>query len=345
MGKKLSSIPTVERLLNLAMFLISEKQPLTLRQIIDSVEGYSSGSKDFDANRRMFFRDKKDLQQLGLEIRVVKMDDPLSGHSTEGYIINEEDFYLPRINFTPAEADALAALAGRFTGPRPGHPFPELDWAVMKLTGGERKHPGDGAVLVQMNGLSHRPPQALLDDLRRAVSGRRRISITYRSLESGRASKRSVDPFGLAVRRGLWYLYGYCHLRREKRMFRVDRIDLLEKPRAGDGPDFELPEGFTLERELRSRAPWEFGADAAKEAVLRFHKDTYWLIKNAWGDIDSVRFDDRDCAMAVRSVNDTALIHWLLEFSDRVEIVSPPALRKKISDTLKGIISDAEPGV
>lgn len=39
---------------------------------------------------------------------------------------------------------------------------------------------------------------------------------------------RQVDPYGLLFRQGRWYMSGYCHLRKELRTFRLDRIQQIE---------------------------------------------------------------------------------------------------------------------
>src|SRR5438445_614814 len=83
-----------------------------------------------------------------------------------------------------------------------------------------------------------------------AVARRKRIHIRYESppnLEGkpGKRSERDVDPWGLAFRGRAWRLVGWCHEKREQRVFLVDRIGSVEinaqKPHT---PDFEPAEGL-----------------------------------------------------------------------------------------------------
>lgn len=56
-----------------------------------------------------------------------------------------------------------------------------------------------------------------------AVQGNRRVWIRY--LSSGTTeTERLVDPYGLVHVIGRWYVPGYCHLRQDTRLFRLDRI-------------------------------------------------------------------------------------------------------------------------
>ena len=52
--------------------------------------------------------------------------------------------------------------------------------------------------------------------------------------------ERRVDPYGLLFRRQHWYLSGYCHLRQDLRIFRLDRIQQLTLL----GQNFTRPENF-----------------------------------------------------------------------------------------------------
>lgn len=63
---------------------------------------------------------------------------------------------------------------------------------------------------------------ALLE-LSAAAQGQRRVRLDYRAAD-GVSSRRDFDTYGLAFRGGRWYAVGHCHLRRDLRSFRLDRI-------------------------------------------------------------------------------------------------------------------------
>ena len=69
------------------------------------------------------------------------------------------------------------------------------------------------------------PPPAgeVVTALSEATRASRRVRLVYAG-GGGRTTRRDVDPYGLVYRRGAWYATGYCHLRRERRLFRLDRI-------------------------------------------------------------------------------------------------------------------------
>lgn len=341
-GSATVKIPTAERLINLSAFLLDSKRPKTLREILDEVTGYEK-EKDYESNRRMFIRDKKALAELDIPIRLVRTEDPRTGCETEAYTIDPKDFYLPAISFTNEEAEALAGLGHRFSGAGSGSLLKELEWALAKIASASgTPAPGasaDNVLLCLERGGAGADPVALAT-IRDAIGERRSLDVRYHPPASGKSSKRRVDPYGLFLRRGLWYLYGWCRLRKGMRTFRVDRMEIAGPPK-GEGPDFELPENFSISEQIAGRAPWEYGDGEEAAAVVRLHADAFWQARNAWGDLASVSFDEKQLTMTVKSVNDGGLIGWALGLGDRAEIVSPPAIRKKMARALKGIMSNA----
>ena len=89
--------------------------------------------------------------------------------------------------------------------------------------------------------LNERRRDEWLEPLQRSVIDHRRIDLGYTTLRSGR-SNRIVDPLGLVVKQGHWYLLADTD--QGHRSFRVDRIEEVRPT----GDRFEPPRDFDLER-------------------------------------------------------------------------------------------------
>lgn len=100
------------------------------------------------------------------------------------------------------------------------------------------------ATLDLSEGASARDNAALMA-LTAAAQQRRRVHIDYRAA-GGETTAREFDAYGLVYRDGCWYAAGFCHLRRDLRSFRVDR---MQDVRLLDAT-FERPEGFDAARHL-----------------------------------------------------------------------------------------------
>lgn len=74
-----------------------------------------------------------------------------------------------------------------------------------------------------------------------AAQQHRRVHLSYMSWD-GEKTEREFDPYGIVFNEGYWYTAGYCHLRRDLRTFRLDRIAALE-PRENS---FEPPQNFDV---------------------------------------------------------------------------------------------------
>lgn len=89
------------------------------------------------------------------------------------------------------------------------------------------------------------PPARVQNDsvtmLCAAAQRRQQVLMRYQSWK-GEDSERKFDPYGLVFNEGYWYTAGYCHLRRDVRTFRLDRIIALEPL----DRTFERPEDFDV---------------------------------------------------------------------------------------------------
>ena len=67
------------------------------------------------------------------------------------------------------------------------------------------------------------PLPGTISELAAAATSGRRVLMTYAS-GSGDQSQREFNCFGVGYCDDAWYAIGYCHMRQDKRLFRMDRI-------------------------------------------------------------------------------------------------------------------------
>ena len=82
----------------------------------------------------------------------------------------------------------------------------------------------------------------VLIELATAVHGCQRAQLSYRARD-GTVTLRQVEPLGLMQHEGRWFLAGHCLLRKEHRLFRVDRVKAVQVL----AETFEQPLGFNLQ--------------------------------------------------------------------------------------------------
>jgi proteasome accessory factor B len=243
-----------ERLLDLVALLLDAKEPISWASLRESFpEDYGGGSSD-EASERKFERDKAELLELVIPIRYITGDDD----QRDGYLVDKESYYLPEVGLAPEELAVLyaAGSAALASGAFPGSQ--DLAHALRKIGFfGGRQLPTP-KVRMELGAVHPTPDLAgKLELLWNAAGGRKWVEMAYYSPRSGEITRRRVDPYGLALRRGLWSLVGWCHLRQGIRTFHVHRIrDLLMNPSKPRSPDFEVPKDFKLDDYVASY-PWQ----------------------------------------------------------------------------------------
>lgn len=65
-----------------------------------------------------------------------------------------------------------------------------------------------------------------VDTIKKSIDSRNMIDFNYIDL-NGNATKRHVEPILLALKLNRWYLYGFCRLRQDFRLFKITRIRKL----------------------------------------------------------------------------------------------------------------------
>ncbi len=84
------------------------------------------------------------------------------------------------------------------------------------------------------------PPPAMLLALAAGAAEGRRTTLTYRDRQ-GAATTRAFDPYAVVyLKNAAWYTVGYCHLRNDVRVFRLDRVVSVEP----EGTPFARPADF-----------------------------------------------------------------------------------------------------
>lgn len=298
----------VERVLNLLIYLLESPRPVTAEEVRTTVLGYDA--KSDDAFHRMFERDKEVLRRLGVPIKMEALD---AWEIDYGYTVDPEEYAIPDPGLTTEERVALS-LAARMV--RLGGSHAGLD-ALIKLGGIER-----GAGLEPL-GADLGAEAETLGSLFAAITERRPVSFTYRG------SKRRLNPYGMAHRRGHWYVVGESP--EGERLYRVDRIETLED--VGEAGSFDKPRDFDV-RSIMDAQPWETGGGDEVEAEVRFDPEV------AWWAARTLRIEEPEDELVTRMpvANRDAFIGWILSFGPSAEVLGPPEIRQDIESRVKAAL-------
>ena len=229
-----------ERLINLTMALLATKRFLSKSEIFESVAGYTGSD---ETKERMFERDKDDLRALGINIHVGSHD-PLFEDEL-GYRILENEYELKLGELTPSELSYLSLAANIWRNQLFSTSGAQVLVKLDAIAGTALREDFGNATL----SLENETP--LFPALWEAITKLRRISFTYRSRQT---DTRHIEPYGLTLWHGSWYLVGMDLDKGEMRVFRVSRISSeITFTSSSDG--FTVPENFSISDHLVMLTP------------------------------------------------------------------------------------------
>jgi proteasome accessory factor B len=227
----MSQTDRTERLLNLLFALMASARPVPKHVIREAIDGYRESPSD-EAFERMFERDKDELRGMGVPIETVEGPDGVGG--IDGYRVAVEDYALPEVAFTQDEL-AVLGVASRVweqaalgaAAQRALHKLESLGSGVL----------ADGPIGSEARVATAEPSfRVLLDAVRR----RRVVRFDYRKVGEDVSEAREVQPYGVASRRGHWYLLGLDIGRAAPRVFRLSRM-LGTAEQTGPAGAYEVP--------------------------------------------------------------------------------------------------------
>jgi len=316
-------VDRVERLTNLLALLLETPRPLTMIEICGELSGQYP---DDDRNRRAAFeRDKAALRDLGVP---VETESDLGQGAPGRYRIDRRAYELSDLDLDADERRALqVAVAAVRTDTSAGRD------AIWKLGGSAAGEGGSVSAVL--------PDRPELPVIRSAVASRSMISFGYRG------EQRSVDPWGLLLRGGFWYVVGHDHHRDAKRTFRIDRFDGSPDD-IGVGPvgAFERPDSFDP-RDAFPADPKQIGHAASDGvmAVVRIDADRAAAVEREVGSDRIIdRHTDGSVDVEVAASNIDAFRSWVLGLLDHAVVIGPPEVRTAIMEWLSAVAAPTAPG-
>ena len=211
---------------------------VTLQDLVDGLP------EDFPKNSRTIRRDLEALSEVGFPLYTERANGQTRWKLMEGFR------NIPALGFSATELMALvfsrnllrplegteiqASLSSALNKaaaalPPQGHEYVRDMEKVFSVGLGPHK--------------SYRKHRETINRISQAIAQTKTAQIRYYSASRNSTARREVDPYRLWYAAGGLYLIAYCHLRKDVRMFAVERIRSITLT---DHP-YQLPLGFNIE--------------------------------------------------------------------------------------------------
>jgi predicted DNA-binding transcriptional regulator YafY len=274
----------------------------------------------FETSKRTIYRDIQALCESGV---------PVVAQPGVGYSL-VEGYFLPPVSFSVDEATMLllgadsasqnfdaqyrdaAATAGR-----------KIEAVLSEKLRGEVEYLRGNIAFVTPATLVSGKSASFLPQLRRAIIERRTVRFGYhtRYPQDGRDARntREADPYAMLHYGGAWYLIGHCHLRKDVRNFRLDRmaeLRVLDKT-------FDRPPNFRLEEPVDDQRNLK--------VVALFSLEVAPWVRESWSYyIDSMEEVADGLLVTMRVRVENAIFQWLFSWGAQVRILEPESLRRRL---------------
>lgn len=294
---------------------------LELLQSHDALSGQALAQR-LEVDGRTLRRYISKLQELGIPV--------VSERGRYGAYRLTPGSKLPPMMFTDAEAVALSVgllfakqLGLAATGSGAQSAQAKLERVMPKGLSAKLRAVGETVQLDLSHAGAAIPSEALLE-MSAAAHGRHRVRLQYASA-SDETSEREFDCYGLAWRGGSWYGVGYCHLRRDLRSFRLDRIKSITPLKTA----FTPPANFDAVRHL---ALGLASLPRAHAICVRLKTDLATARAELFEAI-GMFYPDGDAVMLCSQADDLAwYARQLARLSFDFEVIEPVELRQALRD-------------
>lgn len=179
--------------------------------------------------------------------------------------------------------------------------------------------------------------KSVIEEIEQAVAEESSVEIDYRSKRDEQIATRIIDPYGIIYWNNKWYTVGYCHLRKEIRSFRIERIAKINQTDI----KFKRPSDFSastyflqsiLQSSQSSKAAVEVVIEGSAEALddLCIH----WFLSRC--------LKERTQNKAVFLIDENVIYiyvpYFLFSYGKSIKVIEPEKLKKKLVSVMLELI-------
>ena len=301
----------------------------TLHELVNAIP------EDFPKNSRTVRRDLEALEAVGFPVVTERVNGQTRWRLIEGF----RD--IPALGFSATELMALV-FSRKLLRPLEGTEIQSaLNSALNKVAsalppqGHEYVRALDNLFSIGLGPhKNYQQYKNTVDLITQAIDKTRTAQIRYFSASRNSTSRREVDPYRLWYASGGLYLIAYCHLRRDVRLFAVERIRSISLT---DHP-YQMPLGFDVEQYVQDALLVMRGRRI--EVELLFSKTAApWVKDKLWHTSQELTLlKDGRLRMMLKVADTTELVGWILSFGSQVRVVRPESLRQKLAEEARKIL-------
>lgn len=267
-------------------------------------------AEKFEVSRRTINRDIEDICKAGIPL--------VTSRGPGGGISIMEGYRMDRTLITSGEMEAI--LAGlRSLDSVSGSARYRLLMDKLAL-GKQDIISNDSSILINLSSWYRQSLAPKIHLIQNSIEACRQIHFTYYS-PTGETS-RTIEPYLLVFQWSSWYVWGFCLLRQDYRLFKLNRMVDLE-----DGQEvFEKRTLPAYENEADRPFPVHFLVKARCKPSIK------WRIVDEFGPETLEELPDGNYMFTAGYSDKENLFGWILSLGDQIELLEPSEFRSELAE-------------
>lgn len=286
-------------------------------------------ASQFSVSVRTIYRDIRTLEESGI---------PIGSEPGKGYFL-VEGYSLRPTSFSNKEAHSLLIaekIMSAFADSYTQKSFSEAFLKIRAILNSEEKN----YISIIENTVSAHSTNSIestnkyyIQEVQYAIFEKKTINIQYLSNSKQSAIPREIEPIAISLYNNNWYLLAFCLMRKNYRIFRMDRIQKVYPGSHLISHNHPSVESI-LQRIYLSKPLCKVVFRAQKGNGLNLLKSNCRL--GVWNEKDCG--DKIEITLMADSLE--TLAEWLIRYCKKIEILAPEELRTIMKKRLAEIMSD-----
>ena len=161
------------------------------------------------------------------------------------------------------------------------------------------------------------------------------LEFNYKNTK-GEETKRKVEPITLVFKGYAWYLFGYCLLKNDYRVFRLSRMKKV----------LILKEIFDRKNiSYQDFMKYDTAETKIVSLVLKFSPEVRVRVEDFFGEEQIEYQENGDMIVKISFPEDQWVYSFILGFGEYIEVLEPEHIRKIIQEKAKKIINNYKPDI
>ncbi|GAA0181750.1 YafY family protein [Clostridium sediminicola] len=296
----------IDRLFSIVVILLN-KNNVTAKELAEK----------FEVSTRTIYRDIDVLSSAGIPIYTNK--------GTGGGISLLENYTISKTMISEKESEGIILALKTLQTTK----YPNIDTIISKLSSVFKNVGIEDWVKVDFSDWEgNTDSMDKFNTIKQAILGSQTIRFIYFN-SYGERAVREVNPVNLIYKGRAWYLWAFCKLKNDFRIFKIDRIkelDILEE-------NFEREELVKLKNYeyKESFNPY----NKMVELELKFNCAVLYRLYDYFDDKDLVMNDDGSYLLNIAFPEDEWIYSFLQSFGGNVEVIKPQYIRNELINRLE----------